>query len=166
CLGEGTLTLAAAEDASLATLGHISRNGANVASVHQPIMGTVRVGARLAPVLGFAQRPILRSRGCVIHTYRMVGLFSFSKYYRLSTRNGGLEIFATGTSGLIHANFRDHPGSAMQHRYVRNASDDHLLAFALLAALRTGVMLGLDRLVLNIIGLAADYIGESHRGSS
>src|SRR5215467_2424618 len=85
-LGEGTLTLATAEDASLATLGHISRNGANVASVHQPIMGTVRVGARLAPVLGFAQRPILRSRGCVIHTYRMVGLFSFSKYYRLSTQ--------------------------------------------------------------------------------
>ena len=54
----------------------------------------------------------------------------------------------------------------MQHRYVRNASDDHLLAFALLAALRTGVMLGLDRLVLHIIGWAADYIGESHRGSS
>ena len=30
-LGEGTRTLATAEDASLATLGHIRRNGANVA---------------------------------------------------------------------------------------------------------------------------------------
>src|SRR5262245_370289 len=92
CLGEGTLTLATAEDASLATLGHISRNGTNVASVHQPIMGTVRVGARLAPVLGFSHRPILRSSGCVIHTDRMVGLFSFSKYYRVSTEHtpGGL----------------------------------------------------------------------------
>src|SRR5215470_9399904 len=85
CLREGTLTLATTEDTPLATLGHIGRNGANVASVHQPIMGTVRVGARLAPVLGFSHRPILRSSGCVIHTDRMVGLFSFSKYYRVST---------------------------------------------------------------------------------
>src|SRR5262249_28125414 len=85
CLGEGALTLATAEDASFATLGHISRNGTNVASVHQPIMGTVRVGAWLPPVLGFSHRPILRSSDGVIHTHRMVGLFSFSKYYRVST---------------------------------------------------------------------------------
>jgi hypothetical protein len=85
CLREGTLTLATAEDASLATLGHISRNGANVASVHQPIMGTVRVGARVAPVLGFSHRPNLPSCGGVIHTDRKFGLFSFSKYYRVST---------------------------------------------------------------------------------
>src|SRR5262249_55402112 len=71
------------------TLGRISRNSANVASVHQPIMGAVRVGAWLAPVLGVSHRPILRSRGCVIHTYRMVGLFSFSKYYRVSTEHFG-----------------------------------------------------------------------------
>src|SRR5262249_22246892 len=85
CLGEGVLTLATAEDASFTTLGQISSNGANVASVHQPIMGTVWVGARLAPVLRFSHRPILRSSGCVIHTHRMVALFSFSKYYRVST---------------------------------------------------------------------------------
>src|SRR5262245_44480845 len=85
CLGEGTRTLATAEDASLATLGHISRNGANVAPVHQPIMGTVQVGARLAPVLGFSHRPNLPSCGGVIHTDRKFGLFSFSKYYRVST---------------------------------------------------------------------------------
>ena len=60
-LGERTLTLATAEDTSLATLGHIGRNGANVTSVHQPIMGTVRVGARLAPVLGSSHGSILQS---------------------------------------------------------------------------------------------------------
>src|SRR5262245_2395453 len=85
CLREGALTLAAAEDTPLATLGHIGGNSANVASVHQPIMGTVRIGARLAPVLGFSHRPNLPSCSGVIHTDRKFGLFSFSKYYRMST---------------------------------------------------------------------------------
>ncbi len=53
-LGEGTLTLTTAEDASLATLGHIGGNGANVASVHQPIMSIAEIGARMAPIRGFA----------------------------------------------------------------------------------------------------------------
>src|SRR5215475_9429934 len=70
---------------------------------------------------------------------------------RRHTRQGGLEILATCTSSLIPANFRVHPGSAMQRRSVRKASEDHWRAFALLAALRTGVMLGLDRVVLHII---------------
>ena len=42
-------------------------------------MGTVRVGARLAPVLGFSHRPNLPSCGGVIHTDRKFGLFSFFK---------------------------------------------------------------------------------------
>jgi hypothetical protein len=39
----------------------------------------------LAPVLGFSHRPNLRSSGGVLHTDRKFGLFSFSKYYRVST---------------------------------------------------------------------------------
>src|SRR5215471_13583884 len=77
---EGPLTGATPEDTSLPTLGQIGRNRANVAPIDQPIMGTVRVGARLAPVLGFSHRPNLPSRGGVIQTDRMFGLFSFSKY--------------------------------------------------------------------------------------
>jgi hypothetical protein len=85
CLRERTLTRATVEDTPLTTLCHIGGNGANVASVYQPIMGTVRVGAWLAPVLGFSQRPNLLSCGGVLHTDRKFGLFSFSKYYRVST---------------------------------------------------------------------------------
>jgi hypothetical protein len=47
---------------------------------------------------------------------------------------------------------------------VRNASCHHALPFALRPALWTGIIRGLDRLVLKIIGLAADYLGISHRG--
>ena len=53
CFGKGPLTFAAAEDAPFATLGEISGDGAHVAAIDQPIMGTVRVGARLAPSWGF-----------------------------------------------------------------------------------------------------------------
>src|SRR5215813_5988676 len=50
------------------------------------LIGTIRVGAGLAPVLRFSHEPNLRSSGCVIRTDRKFGLFSFSKYYRMSTR--------------------------------------------------------------------------------
>jgi len=80
--------------------------------------------------------------------------------------DGRLARLAACTSGLIHAHFRHYPGAALEHRDVRNASCHHPFPFALLAALRTGVILGLDRSVLHIIGLAADKIGESHKGSS
>jgi hypothetical protein len=49
---------------------------------------------------------------------------------------------------------------------VSNTSCDHMFAFALCPTLRTGVMLGLDRLMLNVIGWAADKNRESHEGSS
>src|SRR5215831_18648265 len=58
---EGLLTGTTPEDTSLPTLGQIGRNRTNVAPVHQPIMGTIRVGARLAPGLGFSHGPILPS---------------------------------------------------------------------------------------------------------
>src|SRR5262252_6881873 len=82
---QGLLTGATPDETSLSTLGQIGRDCTNVAPVDQPIMGTVPVGARLAPVLGFSHRPNLPSRGGVIHTDRKFGLFSFSKYYRVST---------------------------------------------------------------------------------
>jgi hypothetical protein len=84
---EGLLTGATPEDTSLPALGQIGRNCANVATVDQPIMGTIRVGAGLAPVLRFSHEPNLRSSGCMIYTDRKFGLFSFSKYYRVSTKN-------------------------------------------------------------------------------
>jgi len=54
----------------------------------------------------------------------------------------------------------------MESCNVSNTSCDHMLAFSLCPTLRTGVMRGLDRLVLNVIGLAADKNRESHGGSS
>src|SRR5262249_33667172 len=74
--GKGTLTLATAEDTALATLRHIGGDGANVATVDQPIMRTIRIGTRLAPVLGFSHGSDLRSSGGVLHTDRKFGLFS------------------------------------------------------------------------------------------
>jgi hypothetical protein len=102
CIREGTFTLATAEDTPLATLGHIGGNGANVASVHQPIMGTVRVGARLAPVLGFSHRPNLPSCSGVIHTDRKFGLFSFSKYCGVSTHLSGRRCMWSANTGHAH----------------------------------------------------------------
>src|SRR5215475_15496031 len=58
-LGKAVLTFATAEDAPFAALSQIGGDGTYVASVHQPIMRTVRVGARLAPVLGFSHGPNL-----------------------------------------------------------------------------------------------------------
>jgi hypothetical protein len=49
-------------------------------------MRTVRVGARLTPVLGFSHGSNLRSCYYAIHTDRKFGLFSFSKYYPVSTQ--------------------------------------------------------------------------------
>src|SRR4029434_3060886 len=51
----------------------------------QQIMRTVRIGARLTPVLGFAHGSNLQSWYSAIHTDRKFGFFSFSKYYRVST---------------------------------------------------------------------------------
>jgi hypothetical protein len=53
----------------------------------------------------------------------------------------------------------------MPSRNVRHTSRAHVLAFAFYPALRTRVILGLDRLMLHIIGLTADKIGISHRGA-
>src|SRR5215510_12130594 len=82
------------------------------------------------------------------------------------TRNRSLKILATGTAGLVDANVSDDPAAAIESRNVSNTSRDHVLAFPFLATLRTGVMLGLERLVLNLIVLAADDRGVSHGGSS
>src|SRR5262245_16750766 len=49
-------------------------------------MRTVRIGARLTPVLGVAHGSNLQSWYSAIHTDRKFGFFSFSKYYRVSTR--------------------------------------------------------------------------------
>ena len=76
-----------AEDAPFATLAQIGGDGANLPTVDQPIIRTIWVGARLAPVLGFSHGSDLRSSGGVLHTDRKFGLFSFSKYYRVSTNS-------------------------------------------------------------------------------
>ena len=60
-LGESTLAVLAAKDAPLTTPGQIGRDGAHVATVDQPIRGTIRVGAWLAPSLGFPHGSNLRS---------------------------------------------------------------------------------------------------------
>jgi len=80
------------------------------------------------------------------------------------TGNGGLEKLAALASGLLHADVGDNPGTAMESGNVSNTSCYHMLTFSLCPTLRTGVMLRLDRLVLHVIGLAADKIGISHRG--
>jgi hypothetical protein len=80
--------------------------------------------------------------------------------------NGGLAILAACASGLLDANVGHNPGTAMKSCNVRNTSCDHMLAFALCPTLRTGGMLGLDRLVLHVIGLAAEKNRESPGGSS
>src|SRR5262249_56183603 len=85
CVGKGTLTVDRGEDTSLGSVRHIGGDGANVATVDQPIMRTIRIGTWLAPVLGFSHGSDLRSSGGVLHTDRKFGLFSFSKYCRVST---------------------------------------------------------------------------------
>src|SRR5262249_48159492 len=99
-LGKGTLTLATAEDTALATLRHRGGDGAKVATVDQPIMRTIRIGTRLAPVLGLSHGSDLRSSGGVLHTDRKFGLFSFSKYYQVSTLRSTLPKMNAEVSGL------------------------------------------------------------------
>jgi hypothetical protein len=54
----------------------------------------------------------------------------------------------------------------MESRHMTDASREGALAFAFAATLGTGVVLGLNRVALNIIILAADQLGVSHQGSS
>jgi len=75
---------------------------------------------------------------------------------RRHTGNGRLAILAAGTASLRHATFGDNPGTAMEGCNVSNASCQHALPFALRPALWTGIIRGLHRLVLKLIGLAAD----------
>ena len=49
---------------------------------------------------------------------------------------------------------------------MTDASGEDALAFAFAATLGTGMVLGLNRMALNIIALAADQLGVSHEGSS
>lgn len=60
-LGELLVAEFAVKDAPLAALGLVSRNRSDIATVHQFIMRTSRVGAWLAPVFGFSQGSVLRS---------------------------------------------------------------------------------------------------------
>src|SRR5207253_6476207 len=89
-----------------------------------------------------------------------IGIAPFIRH----TRNRCLEILAASTAGLIHADLGDNPSTPMQSRHMRNATRNHLLPFAFLPALRTGVVLGLDRFVFNIVGLTADKLSKSHWG--
>ena len=59
-LGELFAAEFAVKDAPSAALGRVSRNRADIATVQQSIMRASRVGARLAPVLGFSQGSVLR----------------------------------------------------------------------------------------------------------
>ena len=53
-LGTGRRAGAAPENALLPALCQISEESTNVPAAHQPIIGTARIGAWLAPVLGFS----------------------------------------------------------------------------------------------------------------
>lgn len=67
----------APKDPALPALGQIGRNSANVSPVQQPIMRTVGIGARLAPVLGRFHWPILQICWFLTKlTYRKIGLFT------------------------------------------------------------------------------------------
>jgi hypothetical protein len=65
-----------------------------------------------------------------------------------------MEILAADTAGFIDANVGEYPGAAPYSCEVCHTARDHVFAF--LAALKTGVILGLNRLILNIIVLDAD----------
>src|SRR5215475_80266 len=83
---------------------------------------------------------------------------------RRPTSNGRLAILAAGTASLRHAHFGDNPRTAMEGCNVSKASCHHARPCALRPARWTGIILGRDRLVLKRSGLAADYLGISHRG--
>jgi hypothetical protein len=59
-LGELLVAKFAVKDAPLAALGLVTRNRSDIATVHQFIMRTSRVGAWLAPIFGFTQGAVLR----------------------------------------------------------------------------------------------------------
>jgi hypothetical protein len=82
------------------------------------------------------------------------------------TWNGGLAILATVTAGLVDTDLSDNPGAAMQRRNVRNTLCADTLAFAFRFALRTRVIHGRDRFMVDIIDLTADNISISHEDSS
>jgi hypothetical protein len=67
-----------------------------------------------------------------------------------------MEILAAGTADFIDANVGECPGAAPYSCEVCHTARDHVFAFAFLAALKTGVILGLNQLVLNIIVMDAD----------
>ena len=65
---------------------HIGLNSTNIATVDRPIMGTIRVGAGLAPVLRFSHEPNLRSSGGVISPDRSLAFFFFQSTTEVSTQ--------------------------------------------------------------------------------
>ena len=77
-------------------------------------------------------------------------------------RNGSLEILATVTPGLIDSDFGENPAEPMQSRYVRNLPLTHMLSFASLSTLGTGVIFRFDGSVLDQIILIADILNKSH----
>ena len=64
-------------------------------------------------------------------------------------RNGSLEIIATVTPGLIDSDFGENPAASMQSQYVRNLPLNHILYFASLSTLGTGVKFRFDGSVLD-----------------
>ena len=60
-LRELLTTPLALKDATPTALGRVGSNRSHIATVHQAIMATPRVGARLAPVCGCSQGSVLRS---------------------------------------------------------------------------------------------------------
>jgi hypothetical protein len=57
------------------------------------------------------------------------------------------------------------PRAAVERRHMLDTSAQDTLAFAFLATVGTGIILGLNRVTLNIIVWVADPLGESHKGS-
>jgi hypothetical protein len=77
--------------------------------------------------------------------------------------NGGLKILATVASRLIDADLSLDPRATMESRHMTNTPPQDALAFAFLAAVWTRSRLGLNRVALNIIIMAADQLGVSHK---
>src|SRR5918992_3711186 len=82
------------------------------------------------------------------------------------TGNGSLEKLAALASCLIDADFGLDPRATVKRRHMMDTSAQDTLAFAFLATVGTGIILGLNRVTLNIIVWVADPLGESHAGSS
>ena len=82
------------------------------------------------------------------------------------TGNLGLKILATLTPRFVDTDLGDNPTAAIKHGNVANRARGRVFAFGLKATLWTGVILGRDDQMLDIIILSADQLGESHEGSS